>query len=43
MSANSGMSGFLRKIFLVDLFEGMWLTLKYDLAMSKPGKPAARC
>ncbi|HEY7680552.1 MAG TPA: NADH-quinone oxidoreductase subunit I [Terriglobia bacterium] len=39
MSANGGLNAFLRKIFLVDLFEGMWVTLKYDLALSRPGKP----
>jgi len=39
MSANGGKNGLLRKIFLVDLFEGMWLTLKYDVAVSQPGKP----
>ncbi|MBI4478508.1 MAG: NADH-quinone oxidoreductase subunit I [Acidobacteria bacterium] len=33
------MRGFFRKIFLVDLFEGMWVTLKYDVAVSQPGKP----
>jgi NADH-quinone oxidoreductase subunit I len=38
MSANGGMSGFLRKLLLVDLFEGMWVTLRYDVAMSKFGK-----
>ena len=39
MSANGGLKGFLRKIFLVDLLEGMWVTLRYDLAMARPGKP----
>ncbi|HWP85713.1 MAG TPA: NADH-quinone oxidoreductase subunit I [Terriglobia bacterium] len=39
MSANGGLGGLLKKLLLVDLFEGMWLTLKYDLAMSKPGRP----
>jgi NADH-quinone oxidoreductase subunit I len=33
---------FLRKIFLVDLLEGMWVTLKYDWAIgAHAGKPAA--
>ena len=39
MSANGGVPGLIRKLFLVDLLEGMWLTLKYNLALSKPGKP----
>jgi NADH-quinone oxidoreductase subunit I len=39
MSSNGGVTGFLRKIFLVDLLQGMWVTLRYDIAMAKPGKP----
>jgi NADH-quinone oxidoreductase subunit I len=40
MSDNSGMSSFLRKIFLVDLIQGLALTMRYNLAMARPGKPA---
>src|SRR3970040_1314077 len=43
MSSNGktsgGLSGFLRKLSMVDLLQGMWVTLKYDVALSKPGKP----
>jgi NADH-quinone oxidoreductase subunit I len=39
MGSNGTLAGFFKKILLVDLFEGMWLTLRYDLALSKPGKP----
>jgi NADH-quinone oxidoreductase subunit I len=39
MGANGKRQGLLRKLLLVDLLQGMWLTLKYDLTMSKPGKP----
>ena len=43
MSSNGktsgGLSGFLRKLSLVDLLKGMWVTLKYDVALSMPGKP----
>lgn len=34
------LNSFLRKIFLVDLLEGMWVTLRYDLAVgARAGKP----
>ncbi len=40
MAANGNFSSFLRKIFLVDLLEGMWVTLRYDLLVGgKAGKP----
>ena len=43
MSSNAqtsgGLSGFFRKLSMVDLLQGMWVTLKYDVAMSRPGKP----
>lgn len=39
MSTNGKLKGFLRKIFLVDLLEGMWVTLRYDLALARPGQP----
>jgi NADH-quinone oxidoreductase subunit I len=38
-TTSGGLSGFLRKLSMVDLFKGMWVTLKYDIALSKPGKP----
>ncbi len=43
MSDNGGMSSFLRKIFLIDLIQGMALTMRYNLAMARPGKPAELC
>jgi len=43
MSSNGGLKGFLRKIFLVDLLEGMRLTLRYNIALARPGKPKELC
>ena len=39
MGSNGKLKSLLRTIFLVDLLEGMWLTLRYDLAVGRPGKP----
>ena len=38
MSTDGAKGGFLSKFFLVDLLKGMWVTLKYDVAMMKAGK-----
>jgi NADH-quinone oxidoreductase subunit I len=39
VTTSGGLSGFLRKLSMVDLLKGMWVTLKYDVALSRPGKP----
>ena len=40
MNGDGKLKKFLRMIFLVDLLEGMWVTLRYDLAVGgKAGKP----
>ena len=39
MSTNGGVSGFLKKFFLVEIFQGMALTMKYNLRLARPGKP----
>src|ERR1051325_9438099 len=33
--------GILRRLLMIDLLKGMWVTLKYDIALMKTGKPAA--
>ncbi|MBI4442725.1 MAG: NADH-quinone oxidoreductase subunit I [Acidobacteria bacterium] len=44
MSENGKKNHLLRKIFLVDLLEGMWLTLRYELAVgTRLGKPKELC
>ena len=39
MASNSKLNRLFRKIFLVDLIEGMVLTMRYNLAVARPGKP----
>ena len=40
MGSDGKLTSFLRKIFLVDLLEGMWVTLRYDVAVGgQAGKP----
>jgi NADH-quinone oxidoreductase subunit I len=40
MGSGGKLTRLLRKIFLVDLFEGMWVTLRYDVAVGgRTGKP----
>ena len=40
MGADGNIKRFFRKIFLVDLLEGMWVTLRYDVAVgARTGKP----
>ena len=44
MSDNGKKNPLLRKIFLVDLLEGLWLTLRYELAVgTRLGKPKELC
>ena len=40
MDGNGKIKSFLRKIFMVDLLEGLWVTMRYDLAVgARGGKP----
>jgi NADH-quinone oxidoreductase subunit I len=40
MAAEGKLRSLLRKIFLIDLLEGMWVTLRYDVAVgAHGGKP----
>ena len=40
MAAESKLKSLLRKVFMIDLLEGMWVTLRYDLAVGgRGGKP----
>ncbi len=40
MNGDSNAKSFLKKIFMVDLLQGLWVTLRYDLAVgARVGKP----
>ena len=40
MASDGKVTGFLKKLLLVDLLQGMWVTLRYDLAVgARAGKP----
>src|SRR6266704_96654 len=40
MAADGKLRSLIRKIFLIDLLEGMWVTLRYDVAVgAHGGKP----
>ena len=44
MSGDSKGKSFLKKIFMVDLLQGLWVTLRYDLAVgARVGKPKELC
>ncbi|OFW15468.1 MAG: NADH-quinone oxidoreductase subunit I [Acidobacteria bacterium RIFCSPLOWO2_02_FULL_59_13] len=44
MSDNGKKNHLFRKIFMVDLLEGMWLTLRYELVVgTRLGKPKELC
>jgi NADH-quinone oxidoreductase subunit I len=39
MAKNGGVAGFFKKLLMLEILKGMALTMKYNLAVARPGKP----